>query len=522
MPPADTTALYLRISKDDNNDADSESILGQRNMLMDYIHKHEDLCNTRIIEIADDGFSGANFDRPGVKRLLDLARDRKIQTIMVKDFSRFGRAYIQVGDYVEQIFPFLGIRFISVSDNYDSVKPECGAGSIDTAFKHIMHAYYVKDLSIKMRTAKRTLMERGAFISPYAIFGYKKAADKHKLEIDEPAASIVRRIFALVIQGHDGAETARILNSDGVITPNVYKQSIGCSRDWNFVTDKNQWTESAVLKVIKDMRYTGCVVGGKTYRLEPGSVKVGHRQRSEWHIRPNMHEPIISADDFDRARKSLRQINGYLNITSQRDAFSHKLICAVCGHALIKIRKGSDCYSCRYGSYSPKGGCFPGPINIADIECAIMAGLRAHMAAFINEEELRRKAQRDSKLSVNALDAQIKQMNRQLDKLKMSRRVIYERYADGNILKEDYFSQRGACESQITALSDRLEELDKTKKILEQPKENPALKALIEACGGNAPDKQIIDAFVEKILVYDAKRVEIVWKFQNEFIISSL
>ena len=518
MASGDTTAIYLRVSRDDNSSDDSESIVSQRKMLMDYIQNHSDLRDIQVIEISDDGYSGSNFDRPGVQQLLDLARKRKVQNVIVKDFSRFGRSYIQVGDFIEQIFPFLGIRFISVSDNFDSIRPECGAGSIDAAFKHIMHAYYVKDLSIKIKTAKRTLMEQGAFISPYAIFGYKKAADKHKLEIDEPAAEIVRSIFTLIIQGYTTAETARILNSDDVITPNIHKQTNGYARNWNSIADKNHWTHAMIYRIVKDIRYTGSITGGKTYRIEPGNAKVKNKPRDEWYIRENMHEPIISASDFETAEKCLRRnkCNDCRTPRSQRNLFSRKLICAICGHALIRVGTGSDMYSCRYNLYSPRGRCFPTPINIKDLERSILASLKAQLAVLINQEELRIRNRQNSNISISTLNTQIKNANRHLDKHKANRRAIYEKYADGIISKEDYLSQRNECESQIAFLSDKLTELESAKHSLVQPNEDQALKLLLNTCNENFLDRQIIDTFIEKILVYDAKRIEIIWKYKNE------
>jgi len=513
-----TTAIYMRISKDDDWNGDSVSIVNQRNILLDYIQKQVDLRYTQIIEFADDGYSGANFNRPGVKQLLDLARKRQVQNIVVKDFSRFGRSYIQVGDYLEQIFPFLGIRFISVTDNYDSIRPECGAGNIDVAFKHILHSYYVKDISQKIRTAKRTHMEQGDYISSYAIFGYQKSENIHKLIIDEPAAAVVRRLYALIIQGISTTQTAKILNSEGIPTPNVYKQITGCTRNWNFITDRNHWTEDIVFSIVTDIRYTGCVVGGKTSRIEPGNHKVKPQPKENWYIRDHMHEAIISPADFDKARECIKKSTiDYTNLKKSSDIFSRKLFCATCSHALIITGNKSNAYSCRYNTTSSGGRCFPHSIRKDELESAVIAALQVQMDLLIEKDRLIERSRINNKTAINAINTQIRLFSRQLDKLKSNRCSIYEKYADESISKEVYLSQRNACDSQITAVSDKLDELIQAKKTAERPMENSMLKSLMAVKTEDGQlNKQVFDALVKKVVVYDANRIEIVWNACNE------
>jgi len=519
MTPYDggTTAIYLRISKDDDNNGDSESIVNQRNILLEYIKSHEDLRYTQIVEVVDDGCSGANFNRPGVTRLLDLARKRQIQNIIVKDFSRFGRSYFQVGDYLEQIFPFLGIRFISVSDNYDSIRPECGAGNINVAFKHILHSYYVKDLSQKVRTSIRIRMEQGDFRSMYAIFGYKKSGDKHKLEIDEPAADIVRRLFALITEGFSTTQTAKILNSEGIPTPSLYKQMTGCTRNWNLITDKNHWTESIVYQIATDIRYTGCVVGGKRICIEPGSHKMKRQPKEKWYIRENMHEAVITPYDFGKVRECIKKRNAdYSKLKKSTGVFSRKLICATCGHALKLTDSRSIAYLCQYSQTSKDGSCFPRPINKSELETAVTAALQAQMNILIEEERLAERC-RHRKTDLAAINAQIRLFNKQMDKLISGKRAVYEKFTDELMSKEDYLNQRSECESQIASITYKLHELEQTKKDAEKPVENLMLKSLMAVKTEDGPlNKQVFDALVEKILVYDANRIEIVWKVCNQ------
>jgi len=448
--------------------------------------------------------------------LLDLARNREVSCIIVKDFSRFGRQYIQVGDYLEQIFPFLGIRFISVTDNYDSNRQECGAGSIDVAFKHIMHAYYVKDISQKIKTARRIQIEQGRFLSAYAIFGYKKSSDKHKLEIDEPAAAIVRRIFNLIIQGNSTGETARILNSDEVPTPNIHKQNTGCTRNWNFINNTNQWTETMVYRIVTDIRYTGCVVGGKSFRYEPGNPKVKYQRKETWVISAGMHEAIISTSDYEKARNRIKIRKKSDSVIENRSRrLPCKLICATCGHVLAK-NGYSLSYFCRYSTTLPGSRCFAHPIKETDLDTAIAASLQVQINTLTDAGQIK-KRYRLNDSNINAIKTQIAQINRQIDKLKSSRRSIYEKYADEIITREDYLNQRNIFDSEIEALTDKLSNFENTLINAERSStDNPMFKILSDIRLGDKISKEVADALIEKVLVYDANRIEIVWKSTNE------
>ena len=178
MNKSDTLVMYLRISVEDENKIkekkeESNSITNQRNLLRDYIDKNKELTKYFVTEVCDDGYSGTNLDRPGMKRLLEMAKKQKVGCIMVKDFSRFGRDYLMVGDYIDQIFPFLEIRFISVTDHYDSAACKGITSGMDMAFRNLLYSYYSYDLSLKVKTAMRTKAENGDFLSPFAPLGYQ-------------------------------------------------------------------------------------------------------------------------------------------------------------------------------------------------------------------------------------------------------------------------------------------------------------------------------------------------------------
>ena len=222
-------AVYLRLSSEDQDlkqggKAESNSIGNQRNLILDFIRRIPEFAGATILEFCDDGWSGKNFERPGVQEMLGLVKEGKIQCIIVKDISRFGRDYLEVGNYLSRVFPFLNVRFIAVNDGFDSIRP-ADIDSLDTSFKTLLYDLYSRDLSRKVRSAKRQRAEKGKFLSPFAPFGFvKDPADKNRLLIDPEAAQIVRRIFHMMASGQSADEIARVFNDELIPTPMIYKR----------------------------------------------------------------------------------------------------------------------------------------------------------------------------------------------------------------------------------------------------------------------------------------------------------
>ena len=277
------TAMYLRISSEDEDlrtgeKNESESISNQRSLLRDYVCSHADLSGSEILEFCDDGWSGTNFERPAVKELLEQVKRGQVNCIVVKDLSRFGRDYLTVGDYISRVFPFLGVRFISVNDGFDSSNP-LDIDSLDTSFRTLIYDLYSRDLSCKVKSAKKARAERGAFLSPYAPYGYiKDPEDKNHLLVDEEAAVVIRRIFQRAADGLKAWEIAAELNGDGICSPKTYKVNAGYTRTpWRSIQEENFWTVGLITKILRYERYIGKVVYRKRIRdivESPHTVKI--------------------------------------------------------------------------------------------------------------------------------------------------------------------------------------------------------------------------------------------------------
>ncbi len=335
-------AIYIRLSKEDDKwKEESNSISMQRILLEKYVA--ESFADYELIEFCDDGYTGTNFDRPGVQEMLERVRDGEIDCIIVKDFSRFARDYIELGTYLEQIFPFMGVRFISVNDGYDSNNYQGSVADMDVNFRNLLYDLYSKDLSAKVRSALAIRKEKGQYVSGSCPFGYEKAPeDRHSLVIAEDEAEIVRRIFFMTVEGYTSGEIARIFNEERVKTPIEFKIEKGkTSRSpkgerffWNSNTICQMLRNEVYIGNIVQKKFTKDFVGGRNH-LNP---------REEWLVTCGHHEPIIEKSVFDKVQEGRGKKR-----TPQRHE-THplvgKLVCGCCRKSLRYHRGLNPYFTC--------------------------------------------------------------------------------------------------------------------------------------------------------------------------------
>lgn len=293
------TALYCRFSRNDNTNNESRSIRIQKAMLKEYANCNGFLnCRFYI----DDGYSGTNFDRPAVKQMLSMVRAGKIGCIIVKDISRFGRNYIVVGDYLEQIFPFLGVRFIAINDEYDSNNYIGMIGGMEITFKSLLYDMYSKDLSKKISSSLLVRRKRGDFIGPRAPFGYQFSNNKKVLAVDDVAAQYVKRIFALACKGYGTGKIAKKLNEENIPTPGRYKNQ----EKEQYHSLNEDWDSRKVRKILQNKVYLGTIINGKSRVTEVGSSHFRQVPDKEQICVPNKHKAIISEEEFALASKVIK------------------------------------------------------------------------------------------------------------------------------------------------------------------------------------------------------------------------
>ena len=298
-------AIYLRISRDDEDKSESDSIQNQRDLLKAFIDKDPQI--ELIDEFVDDGYTGTNFDRPGFMKMMEMVQNDCINCIIVKDLSRLGRNYIETGKYIDKIFPMAGVRFISVNDNYDSCRGFNDADQIVIPFKNLINDSYCRDISMKIRSQLDIKRKNGKFIGAWAGYGYKKDPnDKTHLIIDEPAAEIVKLIFNMKLEGYSASKIADYLNEMGVLTPLQYKRSLGMNCNVGYWKGDNpHWVSPMVGRILKNELYIGNLAQGKCRKINYKVKKNVPVDESEWIKVAGTHEPIVSRAVFDAVQRVL-------------------------------------------------------------------------------------------------------------------------------------------------------------------------------------------------------------------------
>ena len=326
--------MYLRLSKEDGEKVESNSISNQREIINSYVKRNQ---ITMVKEYVDDGYSGANFDRPNFKEMISDAYDKKFDTIIVKDLSRFGRDYIEAGKYIQRIFPENEIRFISVNDNYDSKSADMNDTHLILPIKNFINDSYCRDISNKVKSSQKIKREKGDFISAFAPYGYKKSDEnKNKLVVDEQAAPNIKNIFDMKLMGYSSKAIADELNHLGVLTPRKYKESQGFKCNGFQNIKGGNWSAKAVNRIIENEVYIGNTLQGKSITLNYKNKKQIENEKEEWIRVEDTHEAIISKEVFAIANTMLKRDLNNSRGKDKIDIFTGMLFCKECGSSLIR------------------------------------------------------------------------------------------------------------------------------------------------------------------------------------------
>lgn len=303
------TAIYLRISKKDKSCVkDSISIENQRNFLQNFIAQNLDLNKTIIQEFVDDGYTGTNFDRPAIQKIFSLMYEGKLDCIIVKDLSRFGRDYITTAQYLEQIFPFMGVRMIAVNDRYDSAENLRNLPEMNIQIKNIFYSYFSNELSNKVLQAKKQLAEQGLFLAGKPPYGYLiNPENRYQLIVDEHSANIVKQIFQMFLEGYKVNEIVKILNLKKVKTPAQRLYKFGIQNRYYKGEEINncKWKASMIYKILRNPVVIGAVRNHLAERKELGKKTLKKVDKKNWIIVYHKHEAIICKKEFEKVQKLL-------------------------------------------------------------------------------------------------------------------------------------------------------------------------------------------------------------------------
>ena len=342
--------IYMRLSRDDDKAGESMSIEHQRIILRKYVEEHGGLV---VDEYIDDGFSGTNFDRPDVKRLLEDAQAGRIDTIIVKDLSRFGRNYIQVGQYIDYIFPAYGIRFIALNDNVDTADRSSAAMDM-MPIMNVFNEWHAANTSKKIRAVFNASQRSGKYTNWQYPYGYRAGNNENRSAvIDETAAAVVRRIFDLRLQGLSARRIAQVLSDEGIPNPRTYYTKL----DGTKITKRcaPYWVPKTVMGILTDSTYLGKMRQHRTSRISYKNHKIVRVPESEWIVQENAHEPIISREVWGKVQAVNRCISrGKPDKQKRVHILSGLLVCPDCGKKL-RIRTGGERYGYVCRTYKDLG-----------------------------------------------------------------------------------------------------------------------------------------------------------------------
>ncbi len=507
---------YIRLSDQDDDcrpgeKAESNSVINQRLLLDHFIANDPELAGCRALEFLDDGHTGTNFDRPGIQALFAAVRRGEIDCIIVKDLSRFGRDSLEVGEYLERVFPLLQVRFIAINDGFDSRKKQYGtAGDLDIGVRNLINELYSRNVSVNVRTAKRQYAARGECIAAYPFYGYVKGTEnRRQLEIDPPAADTVRTIFRLWLEGCSTADIAETLNAQQVPSPSTRKRQLGAKRaNWSKLREEVPWTVAAIRVILQNERYTGKLISIRTMRKEIGKLDQTTIPKEDWIVVPDAFEAIISEDDFHRAQTLFRTVSRPPAVpvkkSNSHPLFSRKVFCGVCGLGLSRQKVSRPYYRCN----APKGPlaerCKAIRISEEDLKAYVLEEIRNHAAAACVEKPA------DISADAGAIQDRITALEQKIEKHWSAKKDAFVKRNGGLISQAEFdriFAERGRKIQQLRA---ELESLNNTA-AKTQPASAQCPNKLADAAGAKELTREMMDGLIRSIHVFEDGRIETVW-----------
>ncbi len=507
-------ALYIRLSKEDENEGPSGSVTNQQSLLHAFVREHRlDVYDTYI----DDGWSGTSFDRPGFQRMLRDIEAGRVNMVITKDLSRLGRDYIMTGHYMERYFPEKRVRYISLLDGVDT-GIESSANDI-TPFRAIMNDMYAKDISKKIKSVKHDKQRKGEFIGGKPMYGYRMhPSEKNRIVIDEDAAPVVRRIFAMALAGTSCRQIAVRLNEEGVLSPAAYAGlTLSCHGPYS-----GQWSSERITAMLKNETYIGNMVQGRTARISYKTKKCLRRQPQQWVVVEHTHEPLIDPETF---RKVQLMVNSRRNTRSRTYDFLLKglIFCHECGYPLAVMNRrnaaGEDrlFFVCRtYQRFTKAGVCSCHSIKEQTVTEAVIERTREVCEAYLNPERLRpiaaaavaasgRVDGREEELS--ALHARIDSMTAHLDRMYMDR-------LNGLLADVDFERLYRRIKAERTALEEKLRELEAQKKT-PVPIEDRARELVQQFLHCAFTSRELLVSLIERIELTESKEIIIRFRFRE-------
>ncbi len=528
-------AFYIRLSQEDISKIkkikeESASISNQRELLQYTYNSRKDLSCYEVIEFIDDGYSGINFHRPSFQKMIEEVKKGKIQCIMVKDFSRFARNFLDMGEYLEQIFPFLGVRFISVNDHYDSQDNKKDASDWDIVFQNFLYDLYSKDLSKKVKSGKMAKARRGEYMGSPPIGYIRSKQKKNQLEIEPEGAKIVRFIFDMALQGKKIPQIVMALNQSQLPTPGVLAEKFKKTDLTNRRKNKTVicWEYSMVRKILKNPVYTGAAVNFKREKKTPCSIHTQKKKEEDWVIVPNCHEAIITQEEYERAMEQSRTVKNKRGIKADnphRTILSGICKCGYCNRTMRYRYRASDfdiffCATTMYANIPiTKTTCDKRYYMVEEINQVVLKAIK-YMGNMAEKKYSAIKFHHYNEgQETESLEQEITHLHQKIFQKKVEKQKYYEMYYMEEIDKEEYLTKKRDYDNIIKAIEEQIV-IWKKKQIQYSNIEGEDLQT-IKNLSYFAPKteltREVVEYLIKEIRIYRENRYEIIWNFKNIF-----
>lgn len=522
--------IYTRLSNERKEEwrSKSFSIETQTIACKEYALKE----NIDIVEVYTDyEYSGTNFERPSFIKMMDDIKSRRINCIIIRDLSRLGREYLEMGRLIDKVFPFLGVRFISVNDKLDTLNNTDSKKSFEVTLKNIINDLYAKDISVKIKSAKENRARNGYFIGSVPPFGYKvvKLKEGQKLDIDENTCGIAREMFDLTLKGHSQFEVAKIFNTKGYTTPMVYYKT---GRLQRFANDP-EWHKGSISKMLINPVYTGKLVQGVKQQNLAKGIKQHFTNKDEYIVYENAHEPIITEEEHQRileGRKERKDLSFFARKPHDFDRdpenrYKGKIFSSYSGKELYRrlviYGKNKDRFHYIFRNERSTGKLNEEPnIHIAEkmIDEKLSEIVRSLIASSTSKERLMQRVKTRYTNSLKSIDNKLKKLEKKVDREEVELKNFYEKYKENRLSLEKYRLKREVATNHINNFQLERVELEDKYKLLEVELEKSIkwIENLYLATMEERLSKDLIEALVEKIIVKNKKEFEIVFTFSLE------
>ena len=507
-------ALYIRLSKEDENEGLSESVTNQKSLLNEFVRQHRlSVYDTYV----DDGWSGTSFDRPDFRRMIGDIESKKVNMVITKDLSRLGRDYIMTGHYMERYFPEKQVRYISLLDGIDT-GVESSANDI-TPFRAIMNDMYAKDISKKIKSVKRDKQRKGQFIGGKPVYGYKMhPTEKNNIVIDEEAATTVRRIFGMALEGMSCRQIASQLNNEGVPTPASYA-GLTVAKPGPY---SGLWSSERISEMLQNETYIGSMVQGRTVKVSYKSKKSQRQPKENWVVVKNTHEPLIDTETF---RKVQMLVNSRKHTRSRTYDFLLKglIFCHECGYPLAVINRKNAAgeevlyFVCRtYQRFTNAGVCTCHSIKEKTVTDAVIAKVQEVCKAYLHSSELlliARKAVEQAQKE-NAPEVELEAVQSKIDSLTANLDKVYTDRLSGLLAEADFERIYSKVKLERSLLEEKRQELELRKKSPGRTEDRS--KELVQRFVDSAfTSRELLVSLIERVELTEDKQIIIRFRFQQ-------